>query len=123
MRQANSRGMRPEKVKFMLLAADMNRAVSFYTTALGFSRVFVSDFWSELRVGDAILALHGGHDGSVNPTGLSLQYQDVFKAAEGIEAAGGTILEAPNQREGEPILLGRYRDPEGNEGFITQYVG
>ncbi|HYF35678.1 MAG TPA: VOC family protein [Prosthecobacter sp.] len=115
--------MRPEKVKFMLLAADMNRAVSFYTTALGFSRVFVSDFWSELRVGDAILALHGGHDGSVNPTGLSLQYQDVFKAAEGIEAAGGTILEAPNQREGEPILLGRYRDPEGNEGFITQYVG
>lgn len=115
--------MRPEKVKFMLLATEMNRAVAFYTSALGFDRIFVSDFWSELRVGDAILALHGGHDGSINPTGLSLQFVDVFEAAKRIEAAGGQIVEAPNQREGEPILLGRYRDPEGNEGFITQYVG
>jgi predicted enzyme related to lactoylglutathione lyase len=115
--------MRPEKVKFMLLAADMARAVSFYAKALGFERMFVSDYWSELRVGDAILALHGGHDGSVNPTGLSLQFADVFEAAERIEKAGGMVLEAPNQREGEPILLGRYRDPEGNEGFISQYVG
>lgn len=115
--------MRPEKVKFMLLAVEMSRAVSFYTSALGFDRIFVSEFWSELRVGDAILALHGGHDGSVNSTGLSLQFEDVFEAAQRIEAAGGTVLEIPTQREGEPILLGRYRDPEGNEGFITQYVG
>lgn len=115
--------MRPEKVKFMLLAVDMRRAVRFYTGVLGFEPVFVSEFWSELKVGDAILALHGGHDGAVNPTGLSLQFEDVFDVAAAIEKAGGRILEAPNQREGEPILLGRYRDPEGNEGFITQYVG
>jgi len=115
--------MRPEKVKFMLLAANMSRAVAFYTSALGFEKIFVSEFWSELRVGDAILALHGGHDGSVNPTGLSLQFADVFEAVARIEAAGGTIIEPPNQRDGEPILLGRYRDAEGNEGFVTQYVG
>lgn len=115
--------MRPEKVKFMLMAADMRRAVRFYTTVLGFQEVFVSDYWSELAFGDAILALHGGHDGSVNPTGLSLQFEDVFDVAALISKSGGKILDAPNQREGEPILLGRYRDPEGNEGFITQYVG
>lgn len=115
--------MRPEKVKFMLLAADMRRAVRFYTQALGFEELFVSEFWSELKCGDAILALHGGHDGSINPTGLSLQYEDVFDAASRVTQAGGKILDAPNQREGEPILLGRYRDPEGNEGFLTQYVG
>lgn len=115
--------MRPEKVKFMLLATDMQRAIRFYKGTLGFKEVFVSEFWTELAFGDAILAFHGGHDGSVNPTGLSLQYEDVFAVAERIEKAGGIILEAPNQREGEPILLGRYRDPEGNEGFITQYVG
>ena len=95
----------------------------FYTQALGFEEVFVSEFWSELKCGDAILALHGGHDGSVNSTGLSLQYEDVFDAASRVAQAGGKILDAPNQREGEPILLGRYRDPEGNEGFLTQYVG
>lgn len=115
--------MRPEKVKFMLLAANMRRAVRFYTVTLGFQEVFVSEYWSELALGDAILALHGGHDGSVNPTGLSLQYEDVFEVASAIDQAGGKILDLPVQREGEPILLGRYRDPEGNEGFITQYVG
>jgi predicted enzyme related to lactoylglutathione lyase len=115
--------MRPEKVKFMLLAADMRRAVRFYRTVFGLDEIFVSDFWSELSFGQAIIALHGGHDGSINPTGLSFQFEDVFHTVEQIEKNGGTILEIPNQRDGEPILLGRYRDPEGNEGFITQYVG
>lgn len=115
--------MKPEKVKFMLMAVEMKRAVRFYTQALGFEEVFVSDMWSELSFGNAILALHGGHDGSVNSTGLSLQYEDVFEAAEAITKAGGRILEAPNQRPGEPILLGRFRDPEGNEAFVTQYIG
>lgn len=115
--------MRPEKVKFMLLAVNMQRAVRFYTACLGFQEVFVSEFWSELSFGDAILALHGGHDGSLNPTGLSLQYEDVFEIASLIEQSGGRIVEAPFQRDGEPILLGRFRDAEGNESFITQYVG
>ncbi|MES2597893.1 MAG: VOC family protein [Verrucomicrobiota bacterium] len=115
--------IRPEKVKFMILAADMKRAVHFYKYVFGLDEVFVSDFWSELAHGTAIIAMHGGHDGSPNSTGLSFQFEDVLDAAERIEKAGGAILEVPNQREGEPILLGRYRDPEGNEGFITQYVG
>lgn len=115
--------MRPEKVKLMLMATDMKRAIAFYRDVLGFEEVFVSDYWSELRFGDAILAFHGGHNGSRNITGLSLQFADVLEAAERIDKAGGRIIEAPSQREGEPILLGRYRDPEGNEVFITQYVG
>jgi predicted enzyme related to lactoylglutathione lyase len=115
--------MRPEKVKFMLLAAQMPRAVSFYRSVFGLDSLFVSEFWSELAFGTAIIAFHGGHDGSPNPTGLSFQFEDVFAAVDLIEKHGGTVLEIPNQREGEPILLGRYRDPEGNEGFITQYVG
>ena len=115
--------MRPEKVKFMLLAANMKRAVRFYRESFGFETVFTSEFWSELSAGDAILALHGGHDGSINATGLTLQFADVFEVAARVTVAGGLVLDAPVQREGEPILLGRYRDPEGNEGFITQYVG
>ncbi len=115
--------MRPEKVKFMLLATHMNRAVRFYSEVLGFEKFFTSEFWSELNYGEAIIAFHGGHDGSVNPTGLSLQYEDVLEVALRITQAGGKILDVPTQREGEPILLGRFRDPEGNEAFITQYVG
>lgn len=115
--------MKPEKVKFMLMAADMKRAVSFYRDVIGLEPLFVSDFWTEMSFGDAIIALHGGHDGSRNPTGLSFQYEDVLAMAEKIAGAGGKILQSPQQREGEPILLGVYRDAEGNEVFITQYVG
>lgn len=115
--------MKPEKVKFMLLAADMRRAVAFYRDVLGLEEVFVSDFWTELRHGDAIIALHGGHDGSRNPTGLSFQYEDVLALAEKVAKAGAKVIQPPQQREGEPILLGVFRDAEGNEVFITQYVG
>lgn len=115
--------MKPEKVKFMIMAADMKRAVAFYRDVIGLEEIFVSDFWTELRHGDAIVALHGGHDGSRTPTGLSFQYEDVLAMAEKVRAAGATILQPPEQRPGEPILLGTFRDAEGNEVFITQYVG
>lgn len=115
--------MKPEKVKFMLMAADMRRAVRFYRDVIGLEEVFVSDFWTELRHGDSIIALHGSHDGTRNPTGLSFQFEDVLAKAEDIRQAGAAILRAPEQREGEPILLGIYRDAEGNEVFITQYLG
>lgn len=115
--------MKPEKVKFMLMATDMKRAVAFYRDVLGLEEVFVSEFWTELRHGDAIIAFHGGHDGSRNATGLTLQYGDVLALAEQAVLAGATILQPPQQREGEPILLGIFRDAEGNEVFISQYVG
>jgi predicted enzyme related to lactoylglutathione lyase len=117
------RAMKLEKVKFMLMAVDMKRAVSFYRDVIGLEEVFVSDFWTELRHGDAIIALHGGHDGTRNPTGLSFQFDDVLAKAEAIHKAGAVLLQPPQQREGEPILLGIYRDAEGNEVFVTQYVG
>jgi predicted enzyme related to lactoylglutathione lyase len=115
--------MKPEKVKFMLLAADMRRAVAFYRDAVDLAEVFISEFWSELRHGDAIIALHGGHDGTRNPTGLSFQYDDVLGKVEQLEKAGAKVLQAPVQRAGETILLAILRDPEGNEFFATQYVG
>jgi predicted enzyme related to lactoylglutathione lyase len=115
--------MKPEKIKFMLMASNMGRAVKFYRDVIGFEEIFTTDFWSELAFGDAIIALHGGHDGSKNPTGLSLQFEDVLDAADRIQAGGAAIIETPIQRPGEPLLLGRFRDREGNEVHITQYLG
>ena len=56
-------------------------------------------------------------------TGLSFQFEDIFEAADRIEAGGAKIIEPPRQREGEPILLGRFRDREGNEVYMTQHLG
>jgi len=44
-------------------------------------------------------------------------------ACTAISLAGGTIVSIPEQREGEPIKLGAFRDPEGNEVMLTEFVG
>lgn len=107
----------------MLMAEDMDRAVAFYRDTMGFEQGFLSAHWSELRFGDAILGLHGGWNGSLNETGLSIQYEDVSMAFGRAIAAGATIIEKPQHRDGEPILLATIRDPEGNTLMLTQYVG
>jgi predicted enzyme related to lactoylglutathione lyase len=112
--------MRPLLLKHVLLATDMKRAVAFYRDVFSLEERFVSEWWSELAFGDTIIALHGGHDGSTHPTGLSFQFESVIEAAKRIEKAGGRILTFPSLRPGEPILLGQIRDPEGNELFITE---
>lgn len=115
--------MKPQAVKYMLMAADMDRAVSFYRDTMGFEESFISPDWSELKSGDAILALHGDGDGLSNPTGLSLQYEDVRLAHANAIGAGAVSIQPPEWREGEPILLATIADPEGNVIMLTQYVG
>jgi lactoylglutathione lyase len=115
--------MTVQKIKFMLLAQDMARAVEFYRSVFDLRVGFTSDHWSELTFGDSIVAFHGGGDGRPNPTGLSIQVDDAARTAEAIARAGGQVLDAPAARPGEPILLGRFRDPEGNEVMLTQWVG
>lgn len=115
--------MRPMVVKYLLMVQDMNRALKFYRDTMGFTEGFTSPHWSELRFGDAVLALHGGGDGSPSRTGLSLQYEDVSKAFEVALSSGAVKVSAPERREGEPIVLASIRDPEGNEIMLTQYIG
>lgn len=115
--------MKPELVKFVLYAQDMDRAVAFYRDVLGFEESFGSEHWSELRHGDAIIGLHGGGDGSRRETGLSIQYADVSEAFQNAVSAGATAVQEPEQREGEPIMLSILADPEGNEIMLTQWAG
>jgi predicted enzyme related to lactoylglutathione lyase len=114
--------MAVEKVKFMLMAENMDRALKFHTEVFGFTMGHQSDHWSELLHGDAVIAFHGGGDGSPHRTGLSIQVDDATATAAAIEAAGGTIIDTPYQQEGEPIKLGRFRDREGNEIMLTEWV-
>ena len=115
--------MKPQAIKYMLIAHDMDRAVKFYRDTMGFDESFSSPYWSELKFGDAILALHGGGEGNSNETGLSIQYEDVQLAFSTAIKAGATSIKEPEQREGEPIILASVCDPEGNIFMITQYVG
>jgi predicted enzyme related to lactoylglutathione lyase len=115
--------MAVQKIKFMLMAQDMDRALKFHTEVFGFAVAYKSDQWSELLHGDAIIAFHGGGDGSPHRTGLSIQVENAAATAAAIEAASGTIIDTPYQKEGEPIKLGIFRDREGNEIMLTEWVG
>ena len=115
--------MKTEAVKYMLMAQDMERALSLHRTVFGLRLGFHSPWWSELHFGDAIVAFHGGHDGRPHATGLSYQVDDADEACRLVTAAGGMVLEPPVQRTGEPIRLARCRDGEGNEFAISQFVG
>lgn len=115
--------MKPELVKFVLHAQDMDRAVDFYRNAMGFEESFRSEHWSELRHGDAILGIHGGGDGSRRETGLSIQYTGLSEAWNRALSKGAAAVLEPQQRDGEPILLAILADPEGNEIMMTQWMG
>ena len=115
--------MKPLVVKYMIEAADMDRAVSFYRDILGFEAAIVSPYWSEMTLAGSVIGIHGGGDLSEKSTGISLQYEDVDAAYERALAGGASAVHAPESREGEPIILASIRDTEGNLLMMTQYVG
>lgn len=115
--------MKLEKIKYLLLARDMQRALKFYSSVFGLVPSMESEWWSELTFGDTIVALHGGGDGSRNSTDLSLQVDNIVAACRMIREHGGSLVSEPEKREGEPIVLAIFADPEGNEVMLTQWVG
>lgn len=115
--------MKLEKIKTLILAEEMDRAIRFYTAVFGFVPSVQTEGWSELTFGDSIVALHGGGDGARHTTDLSLQVDNIVTACRRIREHGGRIVAEPEKRDGEPIVLATFADTEGNEVMLTQWVG
>jgi predicted enzyme related to lactoylglutathione lyase len=115
--------MKVESVKYMIMAQDMSRAIQFWTKTFGFRVQFEDEHWSELDMHHGILALHGGHHGGLNPTGLSIQVDSLPEAVLAVRDAGGTIVRDPESRPGEPIQLAEAEDTECNRFSLVQYIG
>ena len=112
-----------QKVVFMLMAQDMDRAVAFYTDVMGLKVNYQSPDWTELAYGDAVVALHGGGDGEFKGTGLGFTVADVETACQEVTAGGGKVRSGPSERPGEPILLAMLADTEGNGFELAQETG
>jgi predicted enzyme related to lactoylglutathione lyase len=119
--KTNSAPIPPEVVKFVLWAADMQRAVSFYQQLFGLPVLMRSPHWSEFTLGATRLALHARGDGSPSATGLSFQVSDIGAACRRAVELSGRIIELPLARPGEPIVLARVADTEGNEFMLTEW--
>jgi predicted enzyme related to lactoylglutathione lyase len=106
----------------MLMAEDMDRAVRFWCDAFGCRKALGGDAYTELSLSGASVALHAGHDGTLRETGLNIEVDDVDAAMLAVTSAGGTIATPPEARPGEPIMLGKCADTEGNVFGVVQHV-
>lgn len=115
--------MKVERVKYILWAAEMQRAVAFYRDLFGGQVLKSNEVISEVQVLDAIIGIHGGGEGKRTWTGLSFQVPDVIEGAREVRAAGGSLTREPEPEDGEPPHLAMCIDPEGNEFMLTRKRG
>lgn len=115
--------MEVERVKYVIWAADMERALAFYERALGARVARRSEVISELDIAGATIGVHGGGEGARTWTGMSFQVADVVAGAAEVTAAGGSLLREPQPEEDEPPHLAMCADPEGNEFMLTRRRG
>lgn len=112
--------MQVERVKYIIWAADMDRAASFYTNVLGGEVRRKNAHVCELDIAGATLSIHGGGEGSRTWTGLAFQVSDVVAGAAEVVAGGGTLLREPQPEDDEPPHLAMCADTEGNEIMLTR---
>lgn len=115
--------MKVERLKYVIWAADMKRAVNFYVTVFGGNVLKQNDYISEIAISDGIIGIHGGGEGTRTWTGLSFQVPDVIEGAAEIVAAGGLLTREPQPEDDEPPHLAMCADTEGNEIMLTRKRG
>jgi lactoylglutathione lyase len=112
--------MKVERVKYMIWAVDLKRAVRFYRNVFGAEVVRESDVICEVNVCGTTIGIHGGGEGGRAWTGLSFQVPDVLEGAREVVAGGGSLSREPQPEGNEPPHLAMCVDPEGNEIMLTR---
>jgi predicted enzyme related to lactoylglutathione lyase len=112
--------MHVEKLKYIIWAQDLDRAVRFYREVFAAEVVRQSEVMAELLIAGSTLGIHGGGAGQRTWTGLSFQVGDLFAACEVLRGGGGTVLREPEDTPEEPAHLAMCADPEGNEIMLTR---
>lgn len=113
-----------QRVKYVIWAADMNRALSFYEKALGATVTKRSEVISELDIAGSLIGVHGGGEGKRTWTGMSFQIDDVVHGAEIIQKEGGKLTRPiDSDSDDEPPHLAMVMDTENNEFMLTRPRG
>lgn len=115
--------MQVERVKYVVWAADMDRAVRFYCGLFGGRVVRQNPAIAEVEIAGSTLGIHSGGEGKRTWTGLAFQVPDVVAGAREVVAAGGALEREPEPEDGEPPHLAMCRDPEGNTFMLTRRRG
>lgn len=111
--------MNVDKLKYLIWAQDLQRAVGFYREVFDANVVRQSEVMAEIQVGGGTIGIHSGGEGKRTWTGLTFQVGDLLVACTALKAAGGTVLREPEDTPEEPAHLAMCADPEGNEIMVT----
>ena len=112
--------MQVERVKYIIWAADMDRAIEFYKSVLGAEVLKQNDIMAELGLCGSIVGIHSGGEGKRTWTGMNFQVADVVVGADEVVAAGGELTNEPEPENGEPPHLAMCVDTEGNQFMLTR---
>jgi lactoylglutathione lyase len=112
--------MNVERVKYIIWAVDLKRAMRFYRDVLGGEIVRESGVMCEVVVRGATIGIHRGGEGGRTWTGLSFQVPDVVSGAREVVAGGGSLSREPEPEGSEPPHLAMCVDTEGNEFMLTR---
>ena len=115
--------MQVERVKYVIWAADIDRAVRFYTQLFGATVGRSNTAITELELLGSVISIHTGGEGKRTWTGLSFQVADVVAGGAEVVAAGGLLSHEPKEENGEPPHLAMCVDPEGNEFMLSRRRG
>ena len=115
--------MNIERVKYVIWAADMDRAIRFYRDTCGGRLLKQNSVIAEVEIAGAVIGIHSGGEGKRTWTGISLQVADVIVGARAVAAAGGSLAKEPEPENGEPPHLAMCADPDGNEFMLTRKRG
>lgn len=109
-----------ERVKYLIWAADTDRAVRFWRDTFAGRLLKQNLAIAEVEIAGAVIGIHSGGEGKRTWTGISLQVADVIAAAHEVVAAGGTLVREPEPENGEPPHLAMCTDPDGNDFMLTR---
>ena len=77
--------MNIERVKYVIWAADMDRAIRFYRDTCGGRLLKQNSVIAEVEILGSVIGIHSGGEGKRTWTGLSFQVPDVIAGAECVD--------------------------------------
>ncbi len=112
--------MTVERVKYVIWAADLERATDFYQKTFGAEVIRANTHISELEIAGGIIGIHGGGEGKKTWTGITFQVADVVAGAAEVIANGGGLTREPQEEDGEAPHLAMCFDTDGNEFMLIR---
>jgi catechol 2,3-dioxygenase-like lactoylglutathione lyase family enzyme len=110
-----------------VFVTDLDRAVDFYTNALGLRLGFrAGNHWAQIETEGLVIGLHpveggwGPAPGTAGSVQIGLQVDAPLDAVVNELESRGVVFDGPIVDD-DPMRLAFFRDPDGNSLYLAEY--